>query len=358
MLELVHLKNFQCFDSKKIPLSKLNILSGINGSGKTSFLRALGALSQTISETNSFDHLLLNGQIVKIGYAHDAINRISNQDDIEFHICFNDEGNKLVYHAANSHDFTLEGKTIKVNDDFKYFFKNVTYISAERLSPREMPLIQEKYSYNGKVGIYGQYTINVILDHQDIPLREDVCKSSYKNILNEQLDAYLSDIFPNIKLKITPIKNTNSASFLSSNCERLGYLRPENITNAVSYVLPIYVSCLTMKPEGLIIIENPEKHLHPKAQSILGTFLAKIATSGLQCIIETHSDHIINGIRKAVKSQILTGDDVTILFFKGLDENGHLEIVSPAVRDNGLLTMWPENFCDQYDNDIEELIDW
>lgn len=55
-----------------------------------------------------------------------------------------------------------------------------------------------------------------------------------------------------------------------------------------------------------VIIENPEAHLHPKAQSELGSFLAQMAEEEVQIIVETHSDHIINGIRKAVKQKIIS----------------------------------------------------
>lgn len=50
----------------------------------------------------------------------------------------------------------------------------------------------------------------------------------------------------------------------------------------------------------MLIIENPELHLHPKAQSELALFLSTVAHAGVQVVIETHSDHIVNGVRKSV----------------------------------------------------------
>ncbi|WP_180834594.1 AAA family ATPase, partial [Vibrio parahaemolyticus] len=66
-------------------------------------------------------------------------------------------------------------------------------------------------------------------------------------------------------------------------------------------VLPIVLALLVTKPGGLVIIENPEAHLHPKGQSYLGRLIQRTAEAGVQVIIETHSDHLLNGIRVAAR---------------------------------------------------------
>ena len=65
------------------------------------------------------------------------------------------------------------------------------------------------------------------------------------------------------------------------------------------------------------MVENPEAHLHPSAQAAMGEFLAISAASGIQVILETHSDHVLNGIRRAVKKGLITHHDVAIHFFTG-----------------------------------------
>lgn len=87
-----------------------------------------------------------------------------------------------------------------------------------------------------------------------------------------------------------------------------------NIGFGISYVLPIIVTGLIAKPDTIMVVENPEAHLHPSAQSKIGQFLAVIAQSGVNVIVETHSDHVINGIQIATAKHIISKEHVSINF--------------------------------------------
>lgn len=76
---------------------------------------------------------------------------------------------------------------------------------------------------------------------------------------------------------------------------------PQNVGFGISYSLHVITAILKAKDGDLIIIENPESHVHPRGQAELGKLIALAAINNIQIIIETHSDHIINGIRVAVK---------------------------------------------------------
>jgi predicted ATPase len=111
------------------------------------------------------------------------------------------------------------------------------------------------------------------------------------------------------------------------------------------------------------MVENPELHLHPAGQSAMGVFLARAAAAGAQVIIETHSDHILNGIRKAVKgvdgAPILTPEQVAIHFFQPRDDAGQRpQVISPVIDPQGNLDTWPTDFFDQFDKDLGSLIGW
>jgi predicted ATPase len=105
------------------------------------------------------------------------------------------------------------------------------------------------------------------------------------------------------------------------------------------------------KAGDVLICENPESHLHPEAQSRLGMFLARVADAGIQVILETHSDHILNGIRVAVKKGIINNIDVAINSF----DRDHV-VSHPKIDKNGRIDLWPEGFFDQIDMDLGELI--
>ena len=94
----------------------------------------------------------------------------------------------------------------------------------------------------------------------------------------------------------------------------------------VTYSLPIILSGLIAKEKGLLIVENPEAHLHPAGQSRMGVFLAWLAGKGVQVLVETHSDHIINGIRRAIAEfKYLDNSSALVHWFGGLEKRGEPE---------------------------------
>ena len=83
----------------------------------------------------------------------------------------------------------------------------------------------------------------------------------------------------------------------------------------------VIIACFATPKGGMVITENPEIHLHPKAQAELIDFMAKIAKAGVQIIIESHSDHLFNGIRRLISQEKLALSDVAVYNFRQ-DGNG------------------------------------
>jgi len=110
----------------------------------------------------------------------------------------------------------------------------------------------------------------------------------------------------------------------------------------------------------LLIIGSPEAHLHPMGQSKMGGFLAKIAAAGVQVFIETHSDHVLNGIRIAVRNKVIEPKNVAVHFFNNAVDIAvdSARVVSMEVDPQGNLTEWPEGFCDQTEKDLADLAGW
>jgi predicted ATPase len=94
------------------------------------------------------------------------------------------------------------------------------------------------------------------------------------------------------------------------------------------------VACLAASPGSLLLLENPEAHLHPRGQTAMAELIARTAAAGAQVIVETHSDHVLNGVRLAVKRRVLTGAQTVVHYVdreppqEEQIEKGHL----PAVR--------------------------
>jgi predicted ATPase len=130
------------------------------------------------------------------------------------------------------------------------------------------------------------------------------------------------------------------------------WVRPPNMGFGVTYALPVILAGLTAGKDGLLIVENPEAHLHPSGQSQMGYFLSTIAAAGVQVLVETHSDHVLNGIRRAIgEYRILSASQAIVHFF---DADG-----SPPqtleFTETGSVASWPPGFFDQYQLDVAAL---
>src|SRR5690606_42119683 len=96
---------------------------------------------------------------------------------------------------------------------------------------------------------------------------------------------------------------------------RTNRFKAENAGFGITYTLPLVTALLSSKPGALLIIENPESHIHPKGQAKLVELIALVAQNDVQIIIETHSDRVVNGIRVGIKEEILSNDTARLCQF-------------------------------------------
>jgi predicted ATPase len=134
------------------------------------------------------------------------------------------------------------------------------------------------------------------------------------------------------------------------------FVRPTNTGFGLSFVLGIVVAGLAAGPETILVIENPEAHLHPRAQSCVGEFLARVSAGGTQVFVETHSEHVLNGIRRMVKQTILRPQDVQFFYFSKAPSAMEPTVLPISVSASGDISDWPEGFFDQLDKDLTVLL--
>ena len=126
-------------------------------------------------------------------------------------------------------------------------------------------------------------------------------------------------------------------------------------------MLPIVVAALSADRDGLLLIENPEVHLHPAGQAAMGKFLTEVAAAGVQVLLETHSDHVLNGIRRAVRDGTLSAGAAAVHFFRPCRDDGRgggAQVQSPALDEAGNVDSWPDGFFDQFDKDMNYFAGW
>ncbi|MFN8455532.1 MAG: DUF3696 domain-containing protein [Anaerolineae bacterium] len=179
-----------------------------------------------------------------------------------------------------------------------------------------------------------------------------------KNIISEisNGELWMRRIIPHLDVEIEQISQADLVRIGLRTQGDTNYWRPTNTGFGISYTLPIIVAALMSNPNSMLIIENPEAHLHPASQSEMGKFLARTAAAGIQVIIETHSDHILNGIRLSVRRAELQAESVSIQFFRHNDETNDYEVFTPKIDTDGRIDSWPEGFFDQIERDLMELV--
>ena len=91
---------------------------------------------------------------------------------------------------------------------------------------------------------------------------------------------------------------------------------PVNVGFGIPYVLPLITELLVSDEKSLLLIENPESHLHPKGQTMIAKLISLASENGCQFLCESHSDHVINGVRVAAKQEMIHNEKIGIAFFQ------------------------------------------
>ncbi|MBN2533952.1 MAG: DUF3696 domain-containing protein [Spirochaetales bacterium] len=368
-MKKITIENFKCFEYEEINLENLTVLAGVNGSGKSTVIQAILLLKQAQRQelvininTKIIPAIVLNGYYFQGGTVKDILFINAAKDIIGFAF-ENDKDTtiKFVFDIKEKKDARTILCANEINDaDITTldFFHDFDFISADRFGPRLYhPVSDIGYS----VGKKGEFTPFVISENKNKLLEDEKTyfeKDDKKHTLLTEINKWLSHIIEGavINAEIVPDANISLLKITNYREDLLDFKSPVHMPYGASYVLPIIVACLNRNKKGLTIVENPESHLHPSAQSNLGRFFAQMAASGRQIILETHSDHIINGIRLAIKEQIISHNDVVFNFFSKGKNIGEHDVQSLKASENGKLSHWPPGFLDQYEQDMLKLL--
>ena len=376
------INNFKCFYHIEVPINSLTVLAGGNGNGKSTVIQSLLLLRRTIEhcsewkgeyfEYNSINRLnveLNDVYCLGLGSSINVLPAQFKETDIELGLSHSKKGILVKYSTNNLNELWITPNQLLQND-FNYpenplMFQQFYYLNAERIGPR---INQDLKFYDyPNVGFQGEFTAQIIADLDSLETESGFVIDEQRVIPNQtylqgskfqhHVNAWLSYIIDGVT--IIPIKDseTHMARIAIENSYSKGRsVFPTNTGFGISYSLPIIVSCLLAKKNTFLIIENPEAHLHPSAQSKIGYFLGVIANAGVKIIVETHSDHIINGIQLAVAEKKIKSNSVSINFFSHKDDSHQPDVKTIKIKENGELTDWPKGFFDQTQIDYAHLI--
>ncbi|MGE8684696.1 MAG: AAA family ATPase [Acinetobacter sp.] len=378
MITALNVKNFKSIVDQKFLFKNLNVLTGLNGSGKSSILQTLTLLKQSLDIDNTGKVLFLSGSLVSLGRARDVLYEYAENNTIKFDIVLpeKDQNITLEYEVSdNSNDDIVHGKIIGCVEKLIEQINSLKYIQADRISPKNLyPQAGTVHREAGWLGIHGEFTIDYIQQNEDSLVADSRCmKSSYSSIpmefqkiiaptakLTDQISAWLQEISPGAQVQTSKIDHID-ATTLGFRYKTTAHImgserRPINVGYGLTYSLPIITSCLTAKPGDILLLENPEAHLHPRGQFKLGLLIALCAQDGVQIFVETHSDHLLNGIRLATKDCIIDSDNVEVFYFDRDYNTGITNIIYPKLQSNGRFLQWPEGFFDEWEKALDELL--
>ncbi len=369
-LHHLHLHNFKCFEDQSFPLKSLTLLTGLNSTGKSSVLQSLLLLRQSFQEQRllTTPGLMLKGNLVNIGVGKDILFEGAKDEEIGISIKLFSTPTTWRFKCDPAADvLRLIGETSLWTFGPAYtpslFLDNFHYLSAERIGPRHFfdasDFQVRRCLQLGSKGEYTAHFLSVFGDHK-ISDEGLAHKDAASLDLKDQVEAWLGEISPGTHISLTPNPGMDIVELCYSSVFGTSISKNHRSTNfgfGVTYALPIIVAVLSSIPGALLLIENPEAHLHPKGQAQMGELLARAASCGVQTIVETHSDHVLNGIRVAVHDGKLDPNDVQLHYFQRRKQNGQVEVISPHIDHDGRIDQWPDGFFDQWDKSLEALLE-
>lgn len=356
MIRSLSIKGFKRFLDEHLEFRPLTVLAGRNGAGKTSVIHALLLARHAVQRGDGF--VELNGPFgLELGWFDEVVNVNA---DKTFSISAEDNAGQKAIWTFVAGNTELSAK-VTLPPNLPEILSSISarvfqYLSAERTGPRLTQKGAAVPQESLEVGYNGQYVAQVLekLGRQIVPKvrREHEWDGEEFSLVKAQTEVWLSHIVRPVQFDTNGIPGTNIFSIRFRTDGGSEWVKPTNMGFGVSYTLPIIVAAMTAPEGGIIIVENPEAHLHPAGQSNMGIFLARMAAAGLQIIVETHSDHVLNGIRRAIgQMKVLPTDSAIVQYFSDND----MPVKALDFTPTGGISEWPRGFFDQYQFDVAEI---
>lgn len=249
-------------------------------------------------------------------------------------------------------------------EDVKNFFCNrINYLGPLREEPKSLyPLGNDGSTTD--VGLRGENTAAVYFNNMDKVVTY-VDPDSFHNLSSLDLVSKRDPLSVAVTawLKYMGVANkvmTNDQGKIGHTLQISNDINiNQDLTNVgvgVSQVLPILVMALMASKGDVIILEQPELHLHPKVQTRLADFFVAMNALGKQCVVETHSEYMINRLRYlvAVNDSSKVADETMIYFVE--KEDGHSDYRPVTINRYGVIEDWPDGFFDESERIAAEIL--
>ena len=317
MITNITLENFKCFRRVELNPKRLTVLIGPNGTGKSSVLQALLLLKQSVGE----DRLRMQGDLVNLNNRSDIVPHFSEESErilIELFGIVDDKefSYEFAYYDLDNFGYSMPLPSSAVGR----FLKQLRFVPAARGLVR--PLYQLGVAYSEEVSLRNG------LSGQEEQIASNL---AYSRPSEESLSKLLKKVTgTGLRAEVTPpqsvaVKSTAPAGPVNIVAEGFG-------ANALILLLH---QLLTAEKGATILIEEPEIHLHPKAQAELAEVMADTAKAeDKQIIMTTHSEYVAGRLLTLVAEGKLTTDELAIYAFDK-DEKGECFATEIEVTERG-----------------------
>lgn len=371
---------FKCFrDPVDLSLAPLTILAGVNGGGKSSALQPLLLVHQELIERGpTATSLALNGPLLALGTAREVLNRRSEKRAIALRLGLEDgpiawrfgdggdRGSQNVPLLETTYESASRPRAKKAlfpaaflkgrGEQVVRALADLRYVPADRFGPASTYPLLDRATYR-TLGPRANRAVGALWADDravDVGLRHP--KQANEKRLVRQVETWLGELFPEVVLEVLPVVGNELVTLRIRTSATGDFDAPHNVGFGVSYVLPVIVALIGAYPGEIVVLDNPEAHLHPHAQAALGRMCARVANAGVQVIVETHCDHLLNGIRVAAHRGDIHRDRVVIHFFGRPAADGRPQVQMVRLGPGGRYTMRPELFFDETERQLRELL--
>jgi len=343
MIEKIEIEGFKSIKKQEFDFKGLTVLTGLNSTGKSSVIQAI----LLVSSFNSPQYSLLRKYIKKFSTFSEIRNKYENADTINFALEGENISTTLSVERSSDWQVSLANDASKVTFD-----ENLFYISSNRIGPEDIA----NYDEDMKFGIDGEYLFGYFEQHKRDRLHDVLIKDNSHKTLDAQVSYWLHYIL-SMNLRVETQEQTSDTIKVTFASDDIEGLSPFNVGAGNSYLAKILIMGLSCLKGQILIIENPEIHLHPKAQAKLADFFVFLENAGIQVIIETHSEHLINKLRYNVYKKKLEYEN-TVIYYKesiqsdfqkiSINKNGHF------INEEMVEIDFPSGF---FDSTLQELLE-
>lgn len=343
MLQKLIVKRFKSIENANLDLKRLNLFVGANSAGKSSAIQALmlaldnsevgkkeepcSMVHVRTSSFNEFRSYVLNAKSFEI-QLNDAIFDFKSRDDAMMQ--------------------TMVSKTT----DAEVASVNLLYLPAMRNADLSRTNINSAPRLN-PLGKNGEYVIDYYYTHRTDVLPAELVFDKNLETLEGQVNYWLNRL-TGYSMQVSMNGSEYQVYFEDSTHKKL--LNPMHVGTGISFIAELLIVCLAANKDDLIVIENPEIHLHPSAQAAIMDFLAMVAVNGnSQIIVESHSDHLFNGIRRLLHDKKLKTEDVSVYNFKR-DGRGITTAQEVKLSQTGGIKEYIPGMFDQFDEDLDAIL--